>query len=78
MVYPQRARRTIYAALLLFAVLATLLTAPAQPAHAGTARTAKVIHVLDGDTVRVRFKSDGKVADVRFLGVDTPEKTGCG
>lgn len=41
-------------------------TAPAEN------RTATVVHVVDGDTVDVRFE-DGTEDRVRLLGVDTPE-----
>ena len=38
----------------------------------GDKDSAKVIHVIDGDTVRVRF-SDGREGKVRLLGIDSPE-----
>jgi micrococcal nuclease len=34
--------------------------------------SVKVIHVIDGDTVRVRF-ADGRESKVRLLGIDSPE-----
>lgn len=37
--------------------------------------SAKIIKVIDGDTVRVRLASGGK-KDVRLLGIDTPEVYG--
>jgi len=38
-------------------------------------RTATVTHVVDGDTVEVRF-ADGSTDTVRLLGVDSPEVSG--
>ncbi|MCG1003089.1 MULTISPECIES: thermonuclease family protein [Halobacterium] len=45
------------------------LTTDQQPAES---RNATVVHVVDGDTVDVRF-ADGSEERVRLLGVDTPE-----
>ena len=36
---------------------------------------ARIVKVIDGDTVRVRLKG-GPKRDVRFLGIDTPEVYG--
>jgi micrococcal nuclease len=41
-------------------------------ATASDARTAKVLRVVDGDTILVR-DSDGATERVRYIGVDTPE-----
>ena len=41
------------------------------PAAAGPPGSAKVIEVVDGDTVRIRLGSDDE--SVRLLGIDTPE-----
>jgi micrococcal nuclease len=41
------------------------------PGAGGTA-SARVLRVIDGDTVRVRL-AGGKQATVRYIGVDTPE-----
>ena len=46
-----------------------------QSSDAGENRTATVVHVVDGDTVDVRFE-DGTEERVRLLGVDTPEVHG--
>ena len=37
---------------------------------------AKIVRVVDGDTVKVRFVLGGKRATVRLLGIDTPEVYG--
>ncbi|HXF72049.1 MAG TPA: thermonuclease family protein, partial [Actinomycetota bacterium] len=42
-----------------------------NPTAAGPGRPARVLRVIDGDTVEVRFR--GRVEDVRLIGVDTPE-----
>lgn len=60
-------RRTIVAAL-----AAALLFAPAAPALADTTTKARVIRVIDGDTV-VTTKGT-----VRLIGIDTPERGKCG
>ncbi len=38
---------------------------------------AKVIRIIDGDTLKVRLAS-GKRATVRMVGIDTPETDQCG
>jgi micrococcal nuclease len=38
---------------------------------AGAKRPARVVGVVDGDTIKVRL--DGRVERVRYIGVDTPE-----
>jgi micrococcal nuclease len=62
-------------ALLLVAVAATLLR-PWEAVRGGredrpAAVWAYVVRVVDGDTIEARF--DGRVEDVRMIGVDTPE-----
>jgi endonuclease YncB( thermonuclease family) len=38
---------------------------------------ARIVHVIDGDTVRVRAKhARRRIYDVRLIGIDTPEKYG--
>jgi micrococcal nuclease len=44
---------------------------PDGPAPAGRAVSAKVLRVIDGDTIEVSI--DGAEEDVRYIGVDTPE-----
>jgi micrococcal nuclease len=46
---------------------------PDTEAPGGGALTARVIHVVDGDTVRVRLDGSGTVETVRYIGIDTPE-----
>lgn len=71
-------RTRMFAAFCVVAAVAAMLTVlPATKASAGVSSTGKVVKVLDGDTVRVKYPS-GKLQDIRFLGVDTPEKAGCG
>ncbi len=41
--------------------------------QARSARTAKVLRVVDGDTILVRAASGGRAERVRYIGVDTPE-----
>jgi micrococcal nuclease len=60
--------------------LAQPLDGPATARPSGTVAPAvevvpaHVVHVTDGDTVRVRMP-DGRIERVRFIGVDTPEST---
>jgi micrococcal nuclease len=49
-------------------LLSLLLTA----AVAGPGREAKVLHVADGDTIKVRL--EGREEMVRLLCIDTPER----
>ena len=51
-------------------------TGPQGPAGAGSppagaVRRARVLRVVDGDTIEVAL--DGRTEDVRYIGVDTPE-----
>ena len=43
--------------------------APGPPDHG---ELAQVVHVTDGDTIRVRL-ADGREERVRYIGIDTPE-----
>lgn len=68
-------------------------TAPQQFANTGTTQTqsqtqtqqapltyretGNVVRVTDGDTLRVRLRNGAHVS-VRMLGIDTPERGGCG
>ncbi|MFC6965104.1 thermonuclease family protein [Halocatena marina] len=45
---------------------------PDIPIDGGTARSATITRVIDGDTVEVEF-SNGDVDTIRLVGVDTPE-----
>jgi micrococcal nuclease len=68
-------RRSIGSAVLIVAVAAILVrpweggdgSADRGPASA----TAYVVRAVDGDTIEVRL--DGRLEDVRYIGVDTPE-----
>jgi len=61
-------------ALVLAGCTSTIGTGPAGDDAAGTATdwTVEVVEVVDGDTLKVEFP-DGRVENVRLLGVDTPE-----
>lgn len=59
---------------MLLLVVALLILRPWEDGGAESgpaAATAVVTRVVDGDTVEARI--DGKVEDVRYIGVDTPE-----
>ena len=45
---------------------------PSEPSSPAEARTATVVHVVDGDTLDVEF-ANGTEERVRLLGVDSPE-----
>jgi micrococcal nuclease len=38
-------------------------------------QTGKVVHVTDGDTIKVKMDGDGETYTVRYIGIDTPENT---
>jgi endonuclease YncB( thermonuclease family) len=59
-------------ALIAAAVTGVLVLAPAVPALADTTTTAKVIRVVDGDTIVTNRGT------VRLVGIDTPERGKCG
>lgn len=40
-----------------------------------TPQTGKVVHVTDGDTIKVKMDRDGQTYTVRYIGIDTPENT---
>lgn len=54
-----------------FVVLLRPWEADRGPESGPASATARVLHVVDGDTLRVRI--GGAVEDVRLIGVDTPE-----
>src|SRR4029079_12010097 len=59
---------------------APLTPAPVAPTTAPTREGVVLDHVVDGDTLEVRFPDDS-TASVRLIGIDTPEKyyaTECG
>ncbi|MBM3932912.1 MAG: nuclease [SAR202 cluster bacterium] len=45
--------------------------APQQPGPPQGMLAARVVRVIDGDTIEVEL--DGKTVDVRYIGIDTPE-----
>ena len=57
-------------------------TAPPIPTNitgcipAQTPESGSVLEVLDGNTLRVLFKSDGRVYTVRYIGIDVPPYDG--
>jgi micrococcal nuclease len=66
-------RKNSWGSVLLLAVVAILLLRPWETdpdAGPATAR-AYVVRAVDGDTIEARI--DGRVEDVRYIGVDTPE-----
>ena len=56
---------------LLLAAVAVLLARGGDHPRATSFGRAKVLRVVDGDTIRVRL--DGRTERVRYIGVDTPE-----
>jgi endonuclease YncB( thermonuclease family) len=46
-------------------------TTATQPT--ATRRSARIVRVIDGDTLRVRLSSSGRQITVRLIGIDTPE-----
>ena len=62
---PVRSYRSVFKQLLLLSLILGLV----PPSHA--AESAKVIRIVDGDTIRVHYK--GKEEAVRLIGIDTPE-----
>lgn len=46
--------------------------APPAPPPAAQTATARVVRVIDGDTLKVRLTT-GQTANVRLIGIDTPE-----
>jgi len=60
--------------LVLLAAVALLILRPWEgggKARGSTSTMARVVRVVDGDTIEARF--GGKTEDVRYIGVDTPE-----
>ena len=65
--------------MLLAGTAALLVVGPRREPPAGTEAetgelSARVLEVIDGDTIAVRL-ADGDVERVRYIGVDTPEST---
>ena len=69
----RRPRTVLLVALLL--VVSGCVSVGSPPTAEGEGRQATVTHVIDGDTVDVRF-ADGSTDTVRLLGVDSPELDG--
>jgi micrococcal nuclease len=68
----RRHRGSIGSAVLLIAVaLVVLRPWESEPGSGPTEAAARVIRVVDGDTIEVRL--DERSEDVRLIGVDTPE-----
>ncbi len=72
-------RRGSWTGLLLLALIPALTLAPCDGHRSGAGGggsradvRARVVHVADGDTIKVRMP-DGHTEDVRYIGVDTPE-----
>lgn len=57
--------------------LASTGSGQAQQGAATFRETGNVVRVTDGDTLRVRLRTGAHVS-VRMLGIDTPERGGCG
>ena len=58
--------------------LLAALVMPSSPAVARTVETAKVVRVIDGDTLDVDRNGDGRIdARIRLIGIDAPEKGLC-
>lgn len=51
------------------------ITPSASCVPSGIAQTGKVVHVTDGDTIKVTLDQDGQTYTVRYIGIDTPENT---
>ena len=68
-------RAVALAVLLLLAGCSGALPAGTDTTAEPTERTATITHVVDGDTVEVRF-ADGSTDTIRLLGVDSPEVSG--
>jgi micrococcal nuclease len=63
-------RRLVPIALLIIAIL-VVLTHTRRDRSAPTFGTARVLRVVDGDTISVRI--GGRTERVRYIGIDTPE-----
>ena len=74
---PRSTHRRLLAAAALTALAVPLAAVP--PAGAGTFERAKVVRVIDGDTIDVDRNHDGRIdARIRLLGIDAPEHGLCG
>ncbi len=60
-------------ALALGAVTLVLLVSHRPSGGGGGEASARVLRVVDGDTIRVRLDNGGAVERVRYIGIDTPE-----
>jgi endonuclease YncB( thermonuclease family) len=74
---PRSSARRLLAAAALAALALPLAAVPS--AGAGTFERAKVVRVIDGDTIDVDRNHDGRIdARIRLLGIDAPEHGLCG
>ena len=66
----------VRAVLLVLALMVALVPGPAVavevPRPPADGEVARVVHITDGDTIRVRL-ADGSEERVRYIGIDTPE-----
>lgn len=66
----------VRALLLLLALVVALVPGPAvaveEPRPPAEGEVARVVHITDGDTIRVRL-ANGREERVRYIGIDTPE-----
>lgn len=75
-----RARMGAVATMALSATLALVLALPAPPASAGewdavrSWETARIVRIVDADTVIVRDEVTNERSRIRFLGINAPEK----
>ncbi len=65
--------RRLVVALALGAVTLVLLVSHRPSGGGGGEASARVLRVVDGDTIRVRLDNGGAVERVRYIGIDTPE-----
>ena len=67
--------RHLIGSIVMLAVVALVLLRPWERLPGGVEEPASarayVVRAVDGDTIEVRF--DGRLEDVRYIGVDTPE-----
>jgi len=67
---------SVRALLLLLALLLVFVPGPTvaveEPRPSAEGEVAQVVHITDGDTIRVRL-ADGREERVRYIGIDTPE-----
>jgi micrococcal nuclease len=65
-------RAPLFIAVVLFAVAFSRCGGPNGSSEPHSPTTARVTHVVDGDTIDVRL-TDGDEETVRYIGIDTPE-----